>query len=113
MSYTTTHYTLVTLVLQVQLWLTFNEPWVFCWQGYGSGSKAPGKKDKPGEDPYKCAHNVLKSHAKAWHTYDSKYRAAQNGNLISNINPDYLCFEFDNILVRHCCSTCFLSKARC
>ena len=116
MSYTTTRYTsviLVTLVLQVRLWLTFNEPWVFCWQGYGSGSKAPGKKDKPGEDPYKCAHNVLKSHAKAWHTYDSKYRAAQNGYLISNINPDYLCFEFDNILVRHCCSTCFLSKARC
>ena len=70
------------LVLQVKLWLTFNEPWVVCWVGYGVGAHAPGKKDQPGEDPYKCAHNVIKSHAKAWHTYDRKYRSAQNGNLV-------------------------------
>ena len=41
-----------------------------------------------------------------------KYRATQNGNLICNINLDYLlCFEFDKVW--HCCLTCFLSKTRC
>jgi len=65
--------------LQVKLWLTFNEPFVTCWLGYGIAVHAPGKSQKPGIDPYICAHNIIRSHAKAWHTYDDKYRESQRG----------------------------------
>jgi beta-glucosidase/6-phospho-beta-glucosidase/beta-galactosidase len=29
--------------LQVKLWITFNEPWIVAWLGYGVNSFAPGK----------------------------------------------------------------------
>lgn len=29
-------------------WTTFNEPWTFCFLGYGQGSGAPGLNDKVG-----------------------------------------------------------------
>ncbi|MCU4186720.1 beta-glucosidase [Acidiferrimicrobium sp. IK] len=29
----------------VGLWITLNEPWCSAWQGYGSGSHAPGRRD--------------------------------------------------------------------
>ena len=45
------------------------------------GIHAPGKDDNPGVDPYQCAHNILKSHAKAYHTYNNTYRSTQNGML--------------------------------
>jgi beta-glucosidase len=30
---------------EVRLWITFNEPWVAAWLGYGTGIHAPGKTD--------------------------------------------------------------------
>ncbi|CAG0918060.1 unnamed protein product [Notodromas monacha] len=61
---------------RVNLWITFNEPWVFCVLGYGTGEHAPGEKDLAW-NPYTCTHNVLKSHARAYHRYHDEF-AAQN-----------------------------------
>lgn len=62
----------------VKYWLTFNEPKQTCLGGYADGSKAPALQN-PGTAEYQCTHNVLKSHAKAWHIYDTEFRATQNG----------------------------------
>ncbi|KAJ8963365.1 hypothetical protein NQ318_018838 [Aromia moschata] len=64
----------------VQYWFTFNEPKQTCLLGYEYGAMAPGIKE-PGISSYKCVHNVLRAHAKAWHIYDEEFRATQNGKL--------------------------------
>ncbi|GMF11058.1 unnamed protein product [Phytophthora lilii] len=58
-----------TLVFQefgqkLDYWTTFNEPWTFVTNGYGSGAHAPGFTDSE-VNTYIAAHNVLRSHAKA------------------------------------------------
>ena len=67
------------MFMQGKMWLTFNEPAVFIWQGYGMGSNAPGLKHDPGRLPYIVAHNVIKAHAHAWHLYDDQFRSVQKG----------------------------------
>lgn len=56
----------------VSIWSTFNEPWTFCVEGYGSGVHAPGRCSNrtfcpnggnSSTEPYLCSHNVLLSHA--------------------------------------------------
>eukprot|EP01124_Arcella_intermedia_P014588 TRINITY_DN21091_c0_g1_i2.p1 TRINITY_DN21091_c0_g1~~TRINITY_DN21091_c0_g1_i2.p1 ORF type:complete len:362 (-),score=88.43 TRINITY_DN21091_c0_g1_i2:70-1155(-) len=44
---------------QVDSWITFNEPKVFVFYGYGDGSSPPGMKDSK----FKAARNVLLAHA--------------------------------------------------
>ena len=39
---------------------------------------APGVYS-PGYAPYTTAHNIIRSHAKAYRLYDRKYRSMQNG----------------------------------
>ncbi|CAH1801974.1 unnamed protein product [Owenia fusiformis] len=73
---------------KVDLWLTFNEPFVVCWLGYGVGAHAPGIKEA-GTSTYECAHTIIKSHAKAWHTYDTKYRATQKGKIGITLDSDW------------------------
>jgi len=63
----------------VKLWITHNEPWVVAWLSYGIGTNAPGVYS-PDVGAYNVAHNLIKSHAEAWHTYDTEFRATQNGN---------------------------------
>ncbi|NWW53881.1 LPH hydrolase, partial [Pedionomus torquatus] len=63
---------------RVKFWITFNEPQVIAWFGYGTGELPPNVKD-PGSAPYKVAHILLKAHARVFHTYDDKYRASQRG----------------------------------
>ncbi|XP_009872454.1 PREDICTED: lactase-phlorizin hydrolase, partial [Apaloderma vittatum] len=63
---------------RVKFWITFNEPYIIAWLGYGTGYFPPNVKD-PGSAPYKVAHILLKAHARAYHTYDDKYRASQGG----------------------------------
>src|SRR6218665_405831 len=67
------------LFLKVKLWITHNEPWVVAWQSYGIGTNAPGVYS-PDVGAYNVAHILIKSHAEAWHTYDTEFRAIQNGN---------------------------------
>nr|XP_033803152.1 lactase-phlorizin hydrolase [Geotrypetes seraphini] len=73
---------------QVKLWLTFHEPWVVSYAGYGTGQHAPGISD-PGEASFMVAHNIIRAHAEAWHLYDSKYRAQQSGKVGIALNSDW------------------------
>ncbi|KAH9490978.1 hypothetical protein Btru_032374 [Bulinus truncatus] len=74
---------------KVKRWITFNEPWVISVQGHGKGDYAPGIKDiKNG--PYKAAHNIIKAHAEAYHLYQDKYKATQQGEVGITLNCDWL-----------------------
>ncbi|NWI62451.1 LPH hydrolase, partial [Todus mexicanus] len=73
---------------RVKFWITFNEPQVIAWAGYGSGEFPPNVKD-PGSAPYRVAHILLKAHARAYHTYDDKYRASQGGIIALCPNIDW------------------------
>ena len=61
--------------------MTFNEPWVITWLGYGIGVFAPGIYE-PAEGQYKTSHTIIKAHAEAWHVYNDNYRSTQKGNII-------------------------------
>ncbi|KAJ3666409.1 hypothetical protein Zmor_001851 [Zophobas morio] len=64
----------------VKYWITFNEPLESCYQGYGTGTMAPGYSHS-GLTDYKCAHNIIKAHAKAYHVYDEEFRTQQQGSV--------------------------------
>lgn len=66
------------LNFQVKLWISFNEPWIVSWLGYGVSSFAPAKWG-PGTNTYIVSHNIIKAHAKSFHTYNDTYRSTQNG----------------------------------
>ena len=51
--------------------------------GYGTGEMAPGGNDLA-IDPYTAAHNVLLSHAEAYHRYADTYKASQKGQHRTN-----------------------------
>ncbi|CAH1796856.1 unnamed protein product [Owenia fusiformis] len=74
---------------RVKMWLTFNEPYVFCGLGYEYGFHAPGIKDT-GRSAYQASRTVIKSHAKTWHLYDDEFRAKQNGKIGITLDSD--CF---------------------
>jgi beta-glucosidase len=48
---------------RVKRWITFNEPWVFVWLGYGLGIHAPGRGDRA--EALRAGHNVLRAHGMA------------------------------------------------
>ncbi|NWU93151.1 LPH hydrolase, partial [Upupa epops] len=73
---------------RVKFWITFNEPQVIAWVGYGTGSFPPNVKD-PGSAPYRVAHILLKAHARVYHTYDDKYRGSQGGVIALCPNIDW------------------------
>uniref|UniRef100_K3X8D8 Beta-glucosidase n=1 Tax=Globisporangium ultimum (strain ATCC 200006 / CBS 805.95 / DAOM BR144) TaxID=431595 RepID=K3X8D8_GLOUD len=49
---------------KIDYWTTFNEPWSFIVNGYGTGGHAPGFRGSK-TDTYIAAHNMLISHGKA------------------------------------------------
>lgn len=49
----------------------------------------PGFSDRPDTLPYIVSHNIIKSHAEAWHVYNDKYRASQNGKVAITVNSDW------------------------
>uniref|UniRef100_A0A914X7K2 Uncharacterized protein n=1 Tax=Plectus sambesii TaxID=2011161 RepID=A0A914X7K2_9BILA len=73
---------------RVKMWITFNEPWVTSWLGYGTGGNAPGKKDVC-YGVYTVTHNIIKSHARAYRLYDQQYRSTQNGKVGITFNCDF------------------------
>ncbi|XP_078142043.1 lactase/phlorizin hydrolase-like [Centroberyx gerrardi] len=74
---------------RVKFWMTFNQPHTIAWSGYGLGQIPPNVK-KPGDAPYRVAHNLIKAHAKAYHTYDEKYRKSQGGLVSIALNADWI-----------------------
>ena len=64
---------------QVKFWVTFNEPQVFVYLGYGIGYHAPGIQDPLGQC-INAAHTVIKAHTKVYHMYKQEF-ASQNGRL--------------------------------
>ncbi|XP_077866149.1 cytosolic beta-glucosidase-like [Saccoglossus kowalevskii] len=73
---------------RVKNWITLNEPWVVAQLGYGSFVKAPGILGD-GMKTYIAAHNLIKAHAAAWHTYDNEFRAKQGGIVGISLNCDW------------------------
>lgn len=65
---------------RVKTWITFNEPYEFCTDGYGDGTKAP-LVNANGVGEYLCGNNVLKAHAAAYHLYKGRYQSKQKGKL--------------------------------
>ncbi|KAI7808473.1 putative lactase-phlorizin hydrolase [Triplophysa rosa] len=74
---------------RVKFWITLNEPHTTAWSGNGLGLIPPNIKH-PGDAPYRVAHNLLKAHAKAYHTYDDKYRATQKGLVSISLNAEWV-----------------------
>lgn len=64
---------------RVKLWLTFNEPHIFCQYDWQYGEHDPF--EDPPLKPYICAHNVIKSHAVAYRLYDKEFRGEQQGKV--------------------------------
>lgn len=74
---------------RVKFWMTFNQPHTIAWIGYGLGAFPPSIT-KPADAPYRIAHNLLKAHARAYHTYDVKYRKTQHGLVSISLNADWI-----------------------
>ncbi|XP_008278575.1 lactase-phlorizin hydrolase-like [Stegastes partitus] len=74
---------------RVKLWMTINQPHSIAWLGYGLGQIPPNVKN-PGTAPYLVAHNLIRAHAKAYHTYDDKYRTSQGGLVSIALNADWV-----------------------
>ncbi|MEQ2219019.1 hypothetical protein XENOCAPTIV_011431, partial [Xenoophorus captivus] len=74
---------------RVKLWMTMNDPQGLAWLGYGLGQIPPNIKE-PGTAPYQVAHNLIKAHAKAYHTYDDKYRLSQGGIVSIALNAEWV-----------------------
>ncbi|KAM9305033.1 lactase/phlorizin hydrolase-like [Gastrophryne carolinensis] len=73
---------------RVKHWITFHEPWVVSYAGYGTGEHAPGISE-PGKASFKVTHNIVKAHAKAWHVYNDIYRSNQQGKVGISLNSDW------------------------
>uniref|UniRef100_A0A8C8S6Q4 Cytosolic beta-glucosidase n=1 Tax=Pelusios castaneus TaxID=367368 RepID=A0A8C8S6Q4_9SAUR len=73
---------------RVKLWITINEPYVVAKDGYEKGIVAPGILE-PGTGAYRTAHNMIKAHAKAWHSYDVLFRKKQHGLVSIALNSDW------------------------
>ncbi|XP_027127621.1 putative beta-glucosidase 41 isoform X2 [Coffea arabica] len=76
---------------RVKHWMTFNEPRGFAIEGYDLGIQAPGrcsilghlfcKGGKSSVEPYIVAHNILLSHAAAYHNYHRNFKKRQGGQV--------------------------------
>uniref|UniRef100_A0A3Q1JNV5 beta-glucosidase n=1 Tax=Anabas testudineus TaxID=64144 RepID=A0A3Q1JNV5_ANATE len=73
---------------RVKFWMTFNQPYTIAWSGYGLGEIPPNIKN-PATAPYTVAHNLIKAHATAYHTYDDKYRKSQGGLVSIALSADW------------------------
>jgi len=83
----------------VKKWLTFNEPWTFCIEGYDGGQHAPGRctshdgqscpEGDSSTEPYLCTHNVLLSHAAAVKVFREKGYNANGAEIGITLNVDW------------------------
>lgn len=73
---------------RVKTFITFNEPYIFCEHGYGSGHEPPLVKS-PGYGVYMCGRNVLLSHARTYRNYQTKFTSSQRGKVGICLNSEY------------------------
>ncbi|KAJ9556443.1 hypothetical protein OSB04_011057 [Centaurea solstitialis] len=71
---------------RVKNWLTVNEPHMFTYNGYVTGTFAPGRgencKDSDLEtEPYTVAYNLLNCHAATYRKYEKDYKSFQKGKV--------------------------------
>lgn len=69
---------------RVKHWITFNEPHGYSIKSYDLGIQAPGrcsfvghllcKKGNSSSEAYIVAHNILLSHAAAYHSYQNHFK---------------------------------------
>jgi lactase-phlorizin hydrolase len=72
---------------RVKLWLTFNEPLVFCLADFSYGTRNSFKE--PPEKPYICGHHVVLAHAVSYRIYEKEFKPSQNGTLGITLNTDW------------------------
>jgi beta-glucosidase/6-phospho-beta-glucosidase/beta-galactosidase len=85
---------------RVKDWITFNEPYNMCLNGYGTRTFfvvfAPDL-GVHGIGEYECTHNVIKAHARAYHLYNDTFKATQKGIsycfYMKNISLIILCVQ--------------------
>nr|XP_057919547.1 beta-klotho [Doryrhamphus excisus] len=65
---------------RVKYWLTMHNPYLVAVQGYGTGVHAPGETGGLTASLV-VAHNLIRAHAKAWHTYNTQFRPSQKGKV--------------------------------
>ncbi|XP_029369159.1 beta-klotho [Echeneis naucrates] len=65
---------------RVRYWLTMHNPYLVAVHGYGTGLHAPGERGGPSGSLI-VAHNLIRAHAKAWHTYNTHFRPTQKGKV--------------------------------
>ncbi|EPY80528.1 cytosolic beta-glucosidase [Camelus ferus] len=63
---------------RVKHWITINEPNMLALVAYELGAFPPGVP-QVGTKVYQAAHNLIKAHARSWHSYDSLFRKEQKG----------------------------------
>nr|XP_034840218.1 myrosinase 1-like [Maniola hyperantus] len=65
---------------RVKSWITINEPYQVCNQGYGDMAKAP-MINSSGVGEYICTKNLLLAHARAYHIFDQEFRPKFGGSI--------------------------------
>ncbi|KAM3964802.1 myrosinase 1-like [Aphomia sociella] len=63
---------------RVKKWITFNEPLVHCYLGYGTDQMAP-RLNITGIGEYMCTKNLLLAHAEVYHIYNKEFKPTQGG----------------------------------
>lgn len=73
---------------RVKNWITINEPYSYCVNGYANANFAPAVPE-PSYKPYACGHNMILAHISVYELYNSTYRDNQKGNISIAINSDW------------------------
>ncbi|XP_006884590.1 PREDICTED: cytosolic beta-glucosidase-like, partial [Elephantulus edwardii] len=63
---------------RVKHWITLNEPNLYALLAYDLGIFPPAVPHT-GTGGYQAVHNLIKAHARSWHSYDSLFRKEQKG----------------------------------
>ncbi|XP_055911465.1 myrosinase 1-like [Eupeodes corollae] len=73
---------------RVKTWITFNEPYDYCHNGYGDATYPP-QVYAPGVADYLCIDNTLKAHAAAYRSYQSRFAKTQGGKVGITLDSRY------------------------
>ncbi|KAG5671230.1 hypothetical protein PVAND_001439 [Polypedilum vanderplanki] len=74
---------------RVKEWITFNEPSVFCDEGYGWALHAPEIRTDKNIGNYLCTHHCLLAHASAYRMYKEKIFPSQQGKVGICLNSGF------------------------